>query len=93
MVRNMSESGVEIRNDFMGSPKPDSRRDATVGHLFEEMATREKGDRRRGYTPTGKGLVWVVARSEAPPKRPCSNDIRPVYQYPTTNSIRNGTVT
>jgi hypothetical protein len=32
------------------------------------------------YTPTGNGLVCVVVLADPPAKRPCSNDINPVYQ-------------
>jgi len=32
------------------------------------------------YTPTGNGLVCVVVLADPPAKRPCSNDIKPVYQ-------------
>jgi len=46
------------------------------------------------YTPTGNGLgLRSSPRSRTRlSKRPCSNDINPVYQYPKTNSTRNGTV-
>ena len=32
------------------------------------------------YTPTGNGFVCVVVLADPPAKRPCSNDINPVYQ-------------
>ena len=44
------------------------------------------------YTPTGNGLVCVVVRPAEGPKRPWSSDISPVYQYPSTNNNKNGTV-
>ena len=44
------------------------------------------------YTPTGNGLVWVSALRDKPEKRPCNKDINPVYQYPSTNKTRKGTV-
>ena len=44
------------------------------------------------HTPTGNGLVWVSELSDSPEKRPCNNDINPVYQYPSTNRTRKGTV-
>jgi len=46
----------------------------------------------RAYTPTGNGFVCVVAVADPPAKRPCSNDINPVDQYPSTNNNKNGTV-
>jgi hypothetical protein len=47
--------------------------------------------------PTGYGFSCItsnVARSPLPPRsnRPCSRLSSPVYQYPNTNSSRNGTV-
>ena len=44
------------------------------------------------YTPTGNGFVCGSPRLVRRSKRPCSNDIRAVYQYPITKMIRNGTV-
>lgn len=46
------------------------------------------------YTPTGNGLgLRSSPRSRTRlSKRPCSSDINPVYQYPKTNSTKNGTV-
>src|ERR1017187_2999220 len=64
--------------------------------LYFCCAKRAAGTNQRrpgiAYTPTGNGLVCVVVLRDAFPKRPCSNDINPVYQYPTTNNNRNGTV-
>jgi hypothetical protein len=49
---------------------------------------------KRSYTPTGNGLALCSSpRSRIRlSKRPWSNDIRPVYQYPKTNKNKNGTV-
>jgi hypothetical protein len=56
IVRNVSESSVEIRSDLMGSP-PNRIPEQMVRHLSDEMARMKKGYSRPGYTPTGKGLV------------------------------------
>jgi hypothetical protein len=72
-----------------------------VFRLFHQSAaysTKLAGDNPDSgivaYTPTGNGLVcgscsgFKVSRS----KRPCSSDIKPVYQYPSTKRNRNGIV-
>ena len=60
------------------------------------MRWPEKGKVTHGkgwsQTPTGKGLLCASAGSSRRSKRPCSSDISPVYQYPSTNSSRKGTV-
>jgi hypothetical protein len=45
------------------------------------------------YTPTGNGFSRTSLEPiDMPSKRPCKSDISPVYQNPSTNSSRKGTV-
>ena len=48
----------------------------------------------KNYTPTGYGLLLCGSASKDRLENiPWNNDMKPVYQYPSTNKSRKGTVT
>ena len=70
----------EVLAKFKWRAGPDEKLLATG--LYPSGQAKESSARETFgvYTPTGNGLVWDSALSATPENRPCSRDIKPVYQ-------------